>query len=325
MRCPVCDHDNRLSAKFCKKCGAALLQTPQSVPKATSPQPDPQPTVTPAPSRSEDPTHYTAEINRRHPACFIFLIDQSASMRDRMAGSKPKQSKADGVADQINRLLAELIAQNSLDAEIIDRVYVSVIGYGARVGPAFGGALADRDLLPISEVAVNYASLSRSGSFPVWFEPVAEGGTPMGSAMRQAIDVASRWVAEHPTDMDFPPIVMNITDGEANQDDQPDGHARRLTDLATGNGNILLFNLHLSEDSGNPVMFPDSPDRLNARFAMQLFALSSVLPPPMRRLAANEGFGEITGNSRGFVYNADMTALIKFIDIGTRPNPGALR
>ena len=93
-------------------------------------------------------------------------------------------------------------------------------------------------------------------------------------------------------------------------------------DLTSGNGRVLLFNLHLSEDAGSPVMFPDSDADLDARFARQLFALSSVLPLPMRRLAANEGFNEITDRSRGFVYNADMTALINFIDIGTRPNPG---
>jgi len=318
MQCPVCEHENRPEAKFCRKCGSQLDATSreEDAPSAVAGEAISEEQTTP-----EDPTHYTAEINRRHPACFVFLIDQSASMEDELAGGERGQSKADGVAGQINRLLAELIAQNSLDAEVLDRVYVSVIGYGARVGSAFRGSLAGKDLLPISEVAANYLSLGGE-ELPIWFEAIANGGTPMGSAIGRAIEVVTRWLSDHGGTMDFPPIVMNITDGEADPADQPDAPARRLTDLTSGNGRVLLFNLHLSEDAGSPVMFPDSDAGLDARFARQLYALSSVLPLPMRRLAANEGFNEITDRSRGFVYNADMTALINFIDIGTRPNPG---
>jgi uncharacterized protein YegL len=265
---------------------------------------------------------YTAEINRNHPLFFVFLIDQSASMREPMAGGESGQSKADGVATSINGLLAELVQQSSADEEVIDRVYVGVIGYGssAGVGPAFGGALAGRDVVPISEIADNPASFSAAGD-PVWFEPVAERRTPMGTAMRYAADVAGRWVTERGTDADFPPIVMNITDGHADRGDQPTEPARDLTQLGTGDGRVLLFNLHLSRYPGQTVMFPESVADLDDPFAQQLFDMSSVLPATMRRLAASEGF-EVAETSRGFVYNADMVALLKFIDIGTRPQPG---
>ena len=41
---------------------------------------------------------YTADISRNSPGCFLFLIDQSASMRAALGG-KPDQRKMDGAAD----------------------------------------------------------------------------------------------------------------------------------------------------------------------------------------------------------------------------------
>ena len=51
---------------------------------------------------------YTAEIRRTNPTCFIFLVDQSASMSKPFGGGGAGQSKAQGVADGINRLLQNL-------------------------------------------------------------------------------------------------------------------------------------------------------------------------------------------------------------------------
>ncbi|MBW7886468.1 MAG: VWA domain-containing protein, partial [Caldilineaceae bacterium] len=36
-------------------------------------------------------------------------------------------------------------------------------------------------------------------------------------------------------------------------------------------------------------------------------------------IAQQEGY-TVSENSRGFVFNADMVSLIKFLDIGTRPS-----
>ena len=52
---------------------------------------------------------YTAEISRVNPTCFLFLIDQSGSMAESWGGEAGK-TKAQGVADAINRLLQTLVA-----------------------------------------------------------------------------------------------------------------------------------------------------------------------------------------------------------------------
>ncbi len=51
---------------------------------------------------------YTAEISRENPTCFLFLVDQSSSMKDEVSAGDDTQQKAAGVADTINRWLQEL-------------------------------------------------------------------------------------------------------------------------------------------------------------------------------------------------------------------------
>ncbi len=52
---------------------------------------------------------YKAEISRDNPSCFLFLIDQSASMEDPFATEGTEKPKADSVSDAINRLLQDLV------------------------------------------------------------------------------------------------------------------------------------------------------------------------------------------------------------------------
>jgi hypothetical protein len=67
------------------------------------------------------------------------------------------------------------------------------------------------------------------------------------------------------------------------------------------------------------VEYPSSDSGLPDQFAQQLFRMSSVLPDYMLNIAKKEGMN-VSEGSRGFVFNADMVAVIKFLDIGTRPS-----
>jgi hypothetical protein len=95
---------------------------------------------------------YSAEISRTNPSCFLFLIDQSGSMDDSFGAGETGRSKADSVADAINRLLQNLVIKCAKEEGIRDYYYVGVIGYGEMVGSAFNGPLIGRELVPISEV-----------------------------------------------------------------------------------------------------------------------------------------------------------------------------
>jgi len=274
---------------------------------------------------------YSAEISRANPTCFVFLLDQSASMQDRMGGEAggAAQRKCDVVADALNRLLSELAIKCAKEEGVRDYFYISVIGYGASVGPALSGQLAGRELVPLSEVAAAPARLEartkkvpdgagglvdQEIKFPVWVDPVANGGTPMSSALTQAQSILSNWLVAHPEC--FPPVAINLTDGESTDGD-PSFAGESIRQLASTDGNVLLFNLHVSDDTSTPITFPDNEISLPNDYAASLFNLSSVLPPGMRSYAQQQGM-PVSEGSRGFVFNADVTSVVQFLDIGTR-------
>lgn len=271
---------------------------------------------------------YAAEISRTNPSCFFFLIDQSASMVDSMG--EAGTSKADNVADALNRLLTELAIRCAKEEGVRDYFYVSVLGYGNRsVQTAFQGGLQGHDLIPISQVADHPLRVDQrvrktpdgaggvievKTDFPVWIEPLANGATPMCGALTRARELITAWTSDHPRS--FPPIVLNLTDGEANDGD-PIAEAHRLTQLRTEDGAVLLFNLHISDKGGAPITFPAESSSLPDVYARSLFDMSSELPPHMREYAASN-HDDVHEGSRGFVYNSDIVSLIQFLDIGTR-------
>jgi hypothetical protein len=83
---------------------------------------------------------YSAEISRANPTCFLFLIDQSKSMLQPMAGA-PEKTKAEAVADALNHLLYTLVLRCVWGNSVLDRFHVGVIGYGLNVLPALKGPL----------------------------------------------------------------------------------------------------------------------------------------------------------------------------------------
>lgn len=274
---------------------------------------------------------YQAEISRNNPTCFLFLIDQSGSMADSFGGSESSRSKADGVADAINRLLQNLSLRCAKEEGVRDYFYISVIGYGNKVGPAFGGSLTGQELVSISQVAENPIRIEdrirkmddgtggvieSKVKFPIWFESVSNSGTPMCQALSIAHRIIQNWVNQHPDC--FPPVVINLTDGEATDGD-PVSAAQPLTQLASTDGNILLFNLHLSSTKAPTNTFPDSETLLADDYAKQLFRMSSILPDAMIQAARNEKY-QVSETSRGFVFNADLVSVINFLNIGTRPS-----
>ena len=212
---------------------------------------------------------YATEISRNNPTCFVFLIDQSLSMDDPFP-SLPRMKKADGVADAINRLLQTLVLRCAKAEGVRDYYHVSVIGYGgnpSNVAPAFGGKLAGRDMVPISEIANNPLRLEQRTKqvpdgagglvdqtieFPVWFEPVADGFTPMCSALNVAENVVRDFLERSPRC--YPPMVIHITDGESSDGD-PEPHAAKVRQLASEDGNVLLFNVHVSSSNARPEEF----------------------------------------------------------------------
>jgi hypothetical protein len=65
---------------------------------------------------------------------------------------------------------------------------------------------------------------------PVWFDPVAEGQTPMHAAFTTVVGPLRQWVSQHSAS--FPPVIINLTDG-VYTDQNPAPVARELTQMGT--------------------------------------------------------------------------------------------
>ena len=112
----------------------------------------------------------------------------------------------------------------------------------------------------------------------------------------------------------FPPIVVNLSDGESTDGD-PREWAQRLTSLRTNDGNTLLFNLEIGTQ-GSPMLFADALPPKASRNTQTLFEMSSVLPPFMLDIARSQGF-PVASQARGFGSNADFRSVVTFLNVGT--------
>jgi hypothetical protein len=273
---------------------------------------------------------YTAEINRGNPTCFVFIIDQSSSMSDAF-GTEGSLRKADFVADVVNRTIHDLVIRCTRTEEIRNYYYLSVIGYGGTVGPAFGGSLSGKTLIPISEVAEMPASLEdrikkvpdgagglveTKVRFPVWMDAVSNGGTPMCQGFCVVRDLLDHWLPEHKNG--FPPTILHLTDGESTDGD-PSQIGHEILAKRTNDGEVLLFNCHVSSRHSLKIEYPSDDSQLPDDFAKMLFNVSSRLPEPFRRAASEIGINMGGEGARGFVFNGDPAAVAQFFDIGTRP------
>jgi hypothetical protein len=278
---------------------------------------------------------YSAEISRASPTAFLFLLDQSASMQDPFGGAEQKgdaaPSKARVLADTVNDLLRNLVLRCAKGEGVRDYFHVGVLGYGERVQPLVEpaeGYGAPGGLVPISALADRPKRMKerlrgdgdggeRRVKVPVWFDPHAKNGTPMCQALDQTAQTVRRWIDAHPRS--FPPVVVNMTDGEAT-DGEPLRYAQQLRSFATDDGEALLFNVHLSESEEPAVELPSAAGELPPEeYAEKLFQMSSRLPFAMRSAAESEGY-RVDLDTRGFVFNADPGALVRFLEIGTRPS-----
>jgi hypothetical protein len=284
---------------------------------------------------------YQQSASRANPSCIIFLLDQSYSMNNGIAGSP--RPKIDALATGINRFITDLIILCE-KGEDRPRNYfdVGVIGYTTDrsdppnpvVGPALAGAngtLAGRDLVTVNDLNDDPLAIeerqrsvddgagglvSTTFKMPVWYRKPAEiqmGGTPMCAAFEYVRNVAEGWCASHPNS--FPPIVIHLTDGEPTDGD-PQANADSLQALSTSDGALLLFNCHLSESNAAAAVFPNSEHVLADNLAKALFRMSSELPDKLRNIA--EAKGVLCGiGSRGMVFNADGAQMLMLIQMGT--------
>ncbi|MDE6500051.1 MAG: VWA domain-containing protein [Rikenella sp.] len=280
---------------------------------------------------------YLARITQHTPTAVVLLVDQSGSMSEPVSWNGQTVAKAQAVAAAINTLLAELIARSRRDGGFQTYYDIAVIGYSGSEVRSLLPSVGDEWFLTPEELAdnpVERRDVQRVRTLPdgrqvatvmrenVWVRPSAEWNTPMVAAFTEAHRLLKRWCDRHKGRPCYPPTVIHITDGEAT-DGGPERvatAARKLRSLSTADGNVLLINLHISGAGSEPVLFPASADELpEDRYARLLFDISSPMPALYRdEIALLRGGSAADAETvRGMGYNANMTDLVRMMNIGT--------
>ena len=275
---------------------------------------------------------YQTEISRANPTCFFFLIDQSSSMMDPVMGVQGNARKADFVADALNKVIQTLIVTASKDEGIRRYYQLGALGYGNEIISPFGSMFGEQELIWVDDLAQKPARVEdrvRKESdgaggfiqvptkFPIWIDPVTNGRTPMCEALDRTKKILENWVKEHPNS--YPPTVINLTDGEANDGD-PRVQAQELKSLATNDGNVLLLTLHASSNQfSKSIVCPSVDEVLPDGPSKVMFEMSSSMTGPMVQMAKNEYGFQAENGARALVYNADIDQLVALLEIGTRP------
>ncbi|MDR0510758.1 MAG: VWA domain-containing protein [Rikenellaceae bacterium] len=283
---------------------------------------------------------YSARITQTNPSAFIFLLDQSGSMEEPVEFLGSRTSKAEAVALTANMLISEIIHRSSREKGIRDYFHLALLGYGNdEVYPLTAKASGGSDVegfMTVSRLAgldVRRRSYTRERRLPsgesllttteqkFWIEPRARSNTPMYKALTEGFALARRWCTKQSHAGSYPPIIFNITDGEASDADDKSllAISESIRALSTSDGNVLLINSHISSvGTSGPVIFPCSQQCPgNARHARLLYDMSSPMPESyndhIRRIKTD---GE-RPPFRGMSYNCPIESLLTIIDIGS--------
>ena len=256
-------------------------------------------------------------------------------MAEKIRFRNRQMTKAEAVATITNGMLFELIERARRSDGVRDYYDIAVIGYSGD-DEVYSLLPGGRELISVAELAageppiktevIEYrlpdGSISlREIPYPAWVEPEAAGQTPMCEALRRVRDIAAAWCADPAHAESFPPMVFNITDGEATDCDDAElrAVAGQIKSLRTADGNVLLVNIHIAAgDTPRTVFFPSAEEASYPnRYAAVLYDCSSPMPEVF-----NEAIREAKGPGalppfRGMSFNASAEELITMLNIGS--------
>lgn len=279
---------------------------------------------------------YTARVDREHPTAFIFLVDQSVSMRRLTTFNGEDMTLSEAVARIVNAQINELVERCVKNNETRHYFDIAMIGYGEEAYSAWNGNLEGRDFVtpeeirdnPFTKKMVKEEVRTRRGMTvkevekKQWMTARHDGSwTHMHKAMRRAEGLLEGWMRQHHDKDCYPPTVINITDGEYNgtTDDEMQQLSNQLKSMFTNDGNVLLFNIHIVPGHAESVVFPATTDELNGNgYGEKLYSMSSLLP-----LNYNEQIRSLFGDRQTDIryhamgVNTGMERLVKMMKIGT--------
>ncbi len=275
---------------------------------------------------------YTQSITRNHRTAFVLAVDCSGSMNERIRFGRRRMTKAEAVATVTNRLLFELTERARRSDGIRDYYDIALVGYAdehtlpllGREGFHSIAEVAALGAEPRTEAAEyrlpdGSPALLDEVAVPRWVEPQAAGETPMYEALLDVRDLVAEWTSRPENADSFPPVVFNITDGEATDcnDEELRDVCRQIRSLRTSDGCVLLINIHIASGTDEmAILFPTADEAsYGNRYASLLYDCSSEMPA-----AFDAAIRELRGGVppyRGMSYNASVQEVVAILNIGS--------
>lgn len=290
-------------------------------------------------NKMQTKTPYTAQITRNTPTAFIFMIDQSVSMQKETQLYGETMTMSEAVARIVNHQINELVLRCIKGSETRDYYDIAIIGYGENAYSGWKGELEGRDFVkpselkehPYKKTTIKKETRTRKGIKVVeveevqWIEADAtKSWTRVHHAFDKAKQLLQNWMTEHHDKDCYPPTIINITDGEFNGASKEHvlQQANELKSMFTNDGNVILFNIHISANKGMSVTCPADKKEVSSNvLATTLYELSSLLPERYSDRIADLRNDTIPSNRyTAMSVNADMSTLIQLMDIGTPTN-----
>ncbi len=282
---------------------------------------------------------YTAQITRSTPTAFIFLVDQSVSMSRTTTLHGEEMTLAEAVARIVNNQINELVLRCVKTNEVRHYYDIALIGYGHEVYSGWNGELEGRYFVspqeikdnPFKKIVTREEVRTRRGTTTKevekvqWLTARCDGSwTHMRKAFRKAKALLEEWMEEHHDKDCYPPTIINITDGIFNDAtaEEMQQEANELKSLFTNDGNVILFNIHISPNNSESVTFPTNIKELTGSdYGRTLFNLSSLLPTRYNAdIARLRNDDDNNVRHVAMAQNAAMSTLIQLMDIGTPTN-----
>jgi len=281
---------------------------------------------------------YTAQITRNTPTAFIFLIDQSVAMKRTTSLNGETMSLAEAVARIVNLQINELVLRCVKMGDMRHYYDIAVIGYGKNAYSGWQGELEGRDFVspeelknhPYTRIITRKETRTRKGvqikevEQVQWVSARHDGSlTHVHKAFEKAKTLLDCWLAEHHEHDCYPPTIINITDGVFNGTTRENlvQQANELKAMFTNDGNILLWNIHITPDHLEQILLPVSKEELKTdKYSELLYDMSSLLPERYNRPISDLRGDNTNERHVAMTTNTDMSTLIQLMDIGTPTN-----
>lgn len=235
-----------------------------------------------------------------NPAFIVFLIDQSASMMNVSLGGG---NRADIAARNIQNAIAEIVCMCIHGEEIMDRAFISVIGYGQE---HYSATMIRQGW--VSEWADDVITAKKNNTCII--PAIAEWDANMNDGFWFTIDIIKEWLSiREKLNIEDDKIgvaliiVVNLTKGTTMNEQDTCDASQELMSMQ----NTYLFNIIIPHEVYNNVeiVFPSLKqtvaDIREPSYPEWLFDISSKLPKDSVYLAKSSGLEDITEDSRGII------------------------